>query len=62
MALCPQLLSSRYTRMRPELARRLVSRDVAKDLESAAILLQGELLTKQGEARAQVTAISAVQF
>ena len=48
--------SSRYMRMRPELTRR------ATDLEHAAVLLQGELLTKQGEARAQVTAILAVQF
>ena len=37
--------------MRPELARRMVSRDIALGLEHAAELLQGEL---QGVARAQV--------
>ena len=44
----------RYTTFRPELARRMVSRDVARDLEHAAVFLQGELLSKQDEARAQV--------
>ena len=32
----------------------MVSRDVARDLEHAALFLQGELLAKQGDARAQV--------
>ena len=32
----------------------MVSRDVARDLEHAALFLQGELLAKQGEERAQV--------
>ena len=39
--------------MRPDLARRMVSRDVATDLELSAVILQGELLAKQGEAHAQ---------